>query len=215
VDGSVATDSGESKWISGEPSRERVQRLRGRVDAIVVGIGTALADDPLLTARPARPRDLRRVATRIVLDSECRLPVESRLMRTVGDAPVMVVHGKSLSRAAEGRRQRLAARGAMTLGVSAARGGLDVRELLRYLGEREYTNVLVEGGPGVMGAFFAAKLVDECHIFQAPLLIPGGRRAVGGEPLEKLADAPRLELAAVERIGPDVHLTAYPVRANS
>jgi diaminohydroxyphosphoribosylaminopyrimidine deaminase/5-amino-6-(5-phosphoribosylamino)uracil reductase len=215
LDGSIATGSGESKWISGEASRELVQRLRGRVDAIIVGIGTALADDPLLTARPARPRDVRRIATRIVLDGDCRLPVDSRLMQTVGEAPVMIVHGKSLSRAADGRRKLLAQRGAMTVAVGPAGGGLDVSELLAHLGEREYTNVLVEGGPGVMGAFFAAKRVDECHIFQGPLLIPGGRRAVGGGTLEKLADAPRLEIAAVQHIGPDVHLTAYPVRANT
>jgi diaminohydroxyphosphoribosylaminopyrimidine deaminase/5-amino-6-(5-phosphoribosylamino)uracil reductase len=206
LDGAVATAAGESKWISGEESREIVQRLRGRVDGIVVGIGTVLADDPLLTARPARAREVRRVATRIVLDSACRLPLEGKLMRTVGEAPVMVVHGEGLGGAAERRRKRLAERGAMTVGVN------DVAGLLKYLGEREYANVLVEGGPTVLAGLFAAGVVDECHIFQAGLLIPGGRRAVGGEAAARLAEAPRMEIAEIERVGADVHVTAYPVR---
>lgn len=206
LDGSIATAGGESKWISGEGSREIVQQLRGRVDGIVVGIGTVLADDPLLTARPARARDLRRVATRMVLDRTCRLPLDGKLMRTVGEAPVMVVHGEGLRGAAEARRKKLAERGAMTVGAK------DVGRLLQYLGERDYTNVLVEGGGRVLAAFFAGGWVDECHLFQAGLLIPGGRRAVAGEAAGRLAEAPRLEIAGAERVGADVHITAYPER---
>jgi diaminohydroxyphosphoribosylaminopyrimidine deaminase/5-amino-6-(5-phosphoribosylamino)uracil reductase len=211
LDGAVATAGGESKWISGEESRAWVQALRGRMDGIVVGIGTALADDPLLTARPEAKRDLRRVATRIVLDSECRLPVESRLVQSVHAAPVMVVHGRGLSRAGERRRRELERRGVMMRAVGAAGAGLDVGELLRHLGEMEYSNVLVEGGPSVMGEFFARGVVDEAHVFIAPLLIPGARarRAVGGMDVGKLAEARRLEIAGVERSGSDVHVTAY------
>src|SRR5436305_14785939 len=87
LDGKIATRTGDSRWISGEASRRRVHQLRGRMDAIIVGIGTALADDPLLTARPPGPR----VATRVVLDSRGRLPLDSRLVRSAREAPVLVV----------------------------------------------------------------------------------------------------------------------------
>lgn len=91
-------------------------------------------------------------------------------------------------------------------------GAKDVGRLLQYLGERDYTNVLVEGGGRVLAAFFAGGWVDECHLFQAGLLIPGGRRAVAGEAAGRLAEAPRLEIAGAERVGADVHITAYPER---
>jgi diaminohydroxyphosphoribosylaminopyrimidine deaminase/5-amino-6-(5-phosphoribosylamino)uracil reductase len=209
LDGAIATASGESKWISGEESRLRVQSLRGRVDGIVVGIGTALADDPLLMARPNRGRDIRRIATRIVLDSECRLPWDGQLARTLAVAPVMVVHAARLSRAAELRRRTLEGRGVITVGVPRARGGgLDIAALLRHLGELEYANILVEGGGETLGSFFRAGLVDEAQVFVAPMVIGGrgARRAVGGEDLPRLADACRMELLSAERCGEDVHM---------
>ena len=215
LDGSIATASGESKWISGAESREVVQRLRGRVDGILVGIGTVLADDPLLTARPSRPRDVRRIATRIVLDSQCRLPIDGQFMRTVGSAPVLVVHAQKLSRTAEQRRQRLANSGAMVLAVGANNGRLDLSALLRHLADQDYANLLVEGGAQVIGTLIDAELIDEFHLFQAPQLIPGGRRALGGAPLKTLAAAPQLEITAVDRLGPDLHLTGYALRTKA
>ncbi len=212
VDGCVALASGESQWISSETSRGFVQVLRGRVDAIIVGIGTALADDPLLMARPAGGgggRAIHRIATRVVLDSECRLPVESQLVRTVPFAPVMVVHGKTLGASAERRRKQLAARGVMTVGVAADGAGRPrISSLLKYLGAREYTNVLVEGGAAVMGAFFAGGgVVDEAHVFVAPMVIGAdGRHAVGAQGLKRLGAARRMEFVAASRSGADVHL---------
>jgi diaminohydroxyphosphoribosylaminopyrimidine deaminase / 5-amino-6-(5-phosphoribosylamino)uracil reductase len=213
LDGCIATASGESKWISGETARQRVQTLRGRMDGILVGIGTALHDDPLLMARPDRGRDLRRIATRIVLDSQCRLPLDAQLVRTTPVAPVMVAHAKSLPPAAERRRRKLEARGVMTVAVPPNREGrLDVRALLRRLGTLEYTNILVEGGGETLGSFFHAGLVDEAQVFVAPMVI-GGRgapHAVGGPDLAKLADACRLELLTSERCAGDVHLILRP-----
>lgn len=211
LDGCIATAGGESKWISSEISRQTVQVLRGRVDGILVGIGTALADDPLLIARPNRGRDIRRLATRIVLDSQCRLPVESQLVRTVSTAPLLVVHAARLGRVAESRRKLLAARGVMLHAVAqkAGGGGLDLAALLRHLGKLEYSNLLVEGGGGVLGSFVRAGLVDEAQVFIAPLVIGGAnaRRAVGGPDLAKLAQSFRLRLIDCARSGPDVHLT--------
>jgi diaminohydroxyphosphoribosylaminopyrimidine deaminase/5-amino-6-(5-phosphoribosylamino)uracil reductase len=209
VDGKIATASGESRWISGEESREWVQRARGIVDGIVVGIGTALVDDPLLMARPSRARHIRRIATRIVLDSECRLETGSQLVRTVAHAPVMVVHGAKLGAAAARRKRALEGRGVVTLGVPSGRAGLDLRALLHHLAWQEYSNILVEGGSEVMAGFFAAKMVDEAHVFIAPKVI-GGKGApspVGGAGIGKLAAAQAMTLVGMERSGEDVHLT--------
>jgi len=209
LDGCVATARGESKWISSEESRAQVQVLRGRVDGILVGIGTALNDDPLLMARPERGGDIKRTATRIVLDSQCRLPRGSLLVRTISFAPVLVVHAKKLGRAAELRRRQLEACGVMTVGVAADRSGRPrIADLLRYLGKLDYANLLVEGGPEVMAAFLRGGYVDEAHVYIAPKVLggAGARHAVGGEELLRLKDAVQLEIEAVEHVGRDLHV---------
>ena len=209
LDGCVALASGESQWISSETSRAFVQDLRGRVDAIIVGLGTALTDNPLLMARPVGGgRQIHRIATRIVLDSHCRLPLDSQLVKTVPFAPAMVVHAKKLGAAAERRRKALAAKGVMTVGLATdTHGRPRIPAFLKHLGARDYTNVLVEGGPELMATFLTAGLVDEAHLFIAPLIIGGdGRHAVGQTGLLRLADAPRLQFVAASRSGDDVHL---------
>jgi diaminohydroxyphosphoribosylaminopyrimidine deaminase/5-amino-6-(5-phosphoribosylamino)uracil reductase len=220
LDGCVATASGESKWISSEASRAEVQTLRGRMDAIIVGLGTAEHDDPLLMARPERARDLRRIATRIVLDSQCRLNANAQLIRTIAFAPVMVVHGP-LDRAGERRRAALEARGVLTVKVAGDRAGRPrIGALLKYLGGMEYANVLVEGGPEVMAAFLRGGFVDEAWVYVAPTVLGGknSRHAVGGEDLRRLADATALEIRAVSQVGPDMRIiaaTRLPGRAVS
>jgi diaminohydroxyphosphoribosylaminopyrimidine deaminase/5-amino-6-(5-phosphoribosylamino)uracil reductase len=211
LDGCVALAGGESKWISSETSRAFVQSLRGRMDAILVGRGTAVTDDPLLMARPQSGGDIRRIATRIVLDSDCRLPPDSQLVRTIPFAPLMLVHVKNLGRGAEKRRALLASKGVMTVGIPGDKTGRPrISALLKFLGKREYTNILVEGGPELMASFLAADLVDEAHIFLAPIVIGGknARHAVGGEDLKRLSDATRLNFVAATRSGVDVHLIA-------
>ncbi len=210
LDGRIATAAGESKWISSEESRAKVQTLRGRVDGIIVGITTALRDDPLLIARPKNSRDIRRIATRIVLDSQCRLPLSSRLVRTISDAPLLVVHRSELRGAAERRRRALAGCGAQTLGVLGdASGRLRLLPFLRHAAEQEYANLLVEGGGEVLGSFFQGGWVDEAQVFLAPVVIggKGARGAVGGTDIQKLADAWRLAIKSAERSGPDLHVT--------
>src|SRR5262249_25729599 len=156
LDGKIATRTGDSKWISNESSRRRVHELRGRMDGILVGIGTALADDPLLTARPAGSR----VATRIVLDSRGRLPVECQLVVTARQVPTLV----AAASAEEEKRRALTAAGCEVLALPGRDGKTDVVALLQELGrQRRFTNLLVEGGAAVLGTFLDAGLIDEVH----------------------------------------------------
>ena len=208
IDGCIATASGESKWISGEESRAVVQRIRGRMDAIVVGIGTALADDPLLMARPQRGSDIKRIATRIVLDTQCRLPPLSQLVRTIAFAPLMLVHAERLGPPAERRRRLLAAKGVMTLGIRLKHNRPDLFGLLSHLAQLDYTNILVEGGGEVLGSFFREDLVDEAHVFVAPMVIGGrqARHAVQGPDIQGLVQARVMKISSTSQHGPDLHL---------
>jgi diaminohydroxyphosphoribosylaminopyrimidine deaminase/5-amino-6-(5-phosphoribosylamino)uracil reductase len=206
LDGRIATRSGASKWISNTASRSVVQTLRGRMDAIAVGIGTALADDPLLTARPAGPR----TATRIVFDSRARLPVESQLIRTIAQAPVLVVCGPQADRI---QLTRLRSAGAEVLeaGVgNSATGGTrpDPAAVLAELGRRRMTNLLVEGGSELLGDFFDRSLVDEVHVFIAPKLLWGADAVspIGGAGRTIPPDLPDLDHPQIENLEGDIYL---------
>jgi diaminohydroxyphosphoribosylaminopyrimidine deaminase/5-amino-6-(5-phosphoribosylamino)uracil reductase len=199
LDGKIATRTGHSQWISGAASRRRVHELRGRMDAIVVGSGTARADDPLLTARPPGPR----VAARVVLGSTGTLPAGCRLLATAGDAPVIVA-------TLPGRGEDVRRQGCEVLELPAANGRPAVVELLRELGRRRMTNVLVEGGAAVLGSFHDAGLIDELHVFVAPKLI-GGTAAlspVGGLGLDAIGRGRTLDLTRWEMVGDDIYLNA-------
>lgn len=184
LDGKIATRTGHSQWISGPPSRALVHQLRGRMDGIMVGIGTALADDPGLTARLENGKTPARVATRIVVDRHLRLPLESQLVRTAGEVPVLVA---CESGANGSHRQQLEAAGVEVWAApTAANREFDyavfVRTLLAELSSRGMTNLLVEGGASLLGNLFDQNLVDEQYVFVAPIII-GGTNApspVGG-----------------------------------
>jgi diaminohydroxyphosphoribosylaminopyrimidine deaminase/5-amino-6-(5-phosphoribosylamino)uracil reductase len=201
LDGKIATRTGDSKWITSEESRRLVHALRGRVDAIVVGIATVLADDPLLTARPPGPRS----ATRIILDRRLRLPLGSQLVRTAREAPVLIAYDPQTDLAAV---RALQAAGCECLPRPEQGDHGQILGLLDELGRRRFTNVLVEGGSGVLGSFFAADEIDEVWAFVAPKLIGGkvGPVPVGGEGVRLVSDASQLEALTVESIGPDVLL---------
>ena len=210
LDGRIATRAGDSKWISGEESRALVHRLRGRMDAIIAGIGTAFADDPLLTARPPGPR----VATRIILDGSAQLPLDSQLVRTAAAAPVLAAVAES---APADQCARLADCGVEVLRlpvVSGEHAGVSLPALLQQLGQRRMTNVLVEGGGRVLGAFFDTGLIDEYHVFVAPRLI-GGAQAPGplqGIGVERLAEAIALETLEARAVGGDLYVNARASR---
>ncbi|MCC6494561.1 MAG: bifunctional diaminohydroxyphosphoribosylaminopyrimidine deaminase/5-amino-6-(5-phosphoribosylamino)uracil reductase RibD [Pirellulales bacterium] len=202
LDGKLATSAGDSQWISGEQSRAVVHQLRGRVDAIVAGRGSVERDDPLLTARPPGPRK----PTRIILDSQALLSLESQLVRTVTDAPVMIA--AAFNAPAE-RRQALAAAGvevwqSSQLAVTPSARWL---ELLDELGRRLMTNVLVEGGARVLGSLLDASAMDEVHVFVAPKLVGGaGPSPIAGQGIEPINAALRLKSATIDELGSDVYI---------
>jgi diaminohydroxyphosphoribosylaminopyrimidine deaminase / 5-amino-6-(5-phosphoribosylamino)uracil reductase len=204
LDGKVATRTGDSRWISGEASRARVHRWRAESDAVAVGIGTALSDDPELTARiEAVPRQPRRV----VFDSEARLPPDSKLARSAGEAPVVLVCSRAASRTAV---QALEAAGLDVIVASGGNEAARVRSALGELGARDVQSLLLEGGPHLAGAFLEAAEIDEVRVFVAPLLA-GGREArtvVEGQGAEEIAVATRALATDVERIDDDVLITA-------
>jgi diaminohydroxyphosphoribosylaminopyrimidine deaminase/5-amino-6-(5-phosphoribosylamino)uracil reductase len=194
LDGKIATRTGDSRWITGDIARRRGHELRGRMDAIIVGIGTVLADDPRLTVRPPGPR----VPTRIVLDSRGRLPKTCSLLKTLPDAPLFVVMPTSVPEVHD--------LGCPILSLPAGDNGRpDIIALLEELGRRKMTNVLVEGGAEVLGSFFDAKAVDEVHVFIGPRIAGGQEKtAITGRGVEKIADALALAEWQVEQLGPDV-----------
>lgn len=209
IDGRVATRSGESKWISGELSRTRVHRLRSRVDAIVTGIGTVLADDPMLTARGVRR--VRRVARRVVCDTDLDIPLDSGLVRTARERPTTIVCASELALAeitAE-RRAALTAAGIDVVGVPAGAVGVDLVAMLRELVTRYgVATVMVEAGPGLVGSFLSADLIDEAVVYVAPLLLGDeqAKSAAAGRVAESLTSGRRMELVRVKALGSDVEL---------
>ena len=203
LDGKIATASGESRWISGAASRGLVHRWRADSDAVAVGLGTALADDPLLTARDvAGPV---RQPARVVFDSGARLPRDAALVRDLATAPVIVVAAVD---ADPGRVEALRAEGVEVLAVPGDAPDRLGRGL-EALGERGIQSLFVEGGAGLAGAMVAAAAVDRVAWFLAPMLI-GGREApsaLGGDGIAVLAAAPRLRGVETERVGDDILVT--------
>ena len=173
LDGKLTTPTGHSKWISCEASRRFVHRLRARVDAILVGSGTVLADDPMLTARGV---PLRRVAIRVVLDSRLRISEKCHLVDTAGSTATLVMTTRA--RAKTPKAKRLARSGVEVIACRTRRGRLVVEACLKELHNRGVTNLLVEGGPTILTTFFKAGVVDEALVFTAPTLI-GGRGTPG------------------------------------
>ncbi len=206
LDGAVATAAGESQWISGPEARERVQVLRGRMDAIMVGIGTALADNPQLTARPRDSQAVRRVAKRVVVDTQARLPVESALVKSAREFPLLLAHAPATDDPARERLSRLRAAGAVLLEIAAdSAGQVALNRLLAALGRQGIQNLLVEGGPKLLGSLMAVGEVDECQVYLAPMIMadPAARHALHGPPLTHLADAHRWRWVCDEPVGSD------------
>ena len=204
LDGKVATRTGDSKWISNELSRARAHRWRAESDAVAVGIGTALADDPLLTSRVD---GVSRQPRRVVFDAEARLPLDSQLVQSSGETPVQLICSRAAART---RVQALEAAGVEVLTVSGENESARVHAALDELGARDVHQLLVEGGPHLAGAFLDAGEVDELRVFVAPVIAGGrsARPAVDGEGVETIADATRAVHTTVERIEDDVLVIA-------
>ena len=198
LDGRIAMASGESRWITGPQARRAVHAMRMAHDAVMVGSGTALADDPDLTVRDMGAS---RQPVRIVIDSRLRHSPDSRLGRTAGQVPVWLIHGDAAPQAA---RAAWAATGASLIEVATLSGHLDLRAALQALAERGLTRVFCEGGADLAAALIRARLVDELAQFTAGRLIGAeGRGSLGPLGLAALSEAPRLTLTETRALGPD------------
>lgn len=205
LDGKIATSSGESKWISAPESREIVQQLRSRMDAIVVGRRTAELDDPLLTARLAAGQNPARMATRIVVDSSASLALTSQLVRTAREVPLLIAAGPD---AQASQVLQLTAAGAEVLQLSGSSHAERLLQLLDELGQRRMTNILVEGGSQLLGSLFDAGQVDEVHCFIAPKIF-GGEGAptpIGGSGLSDPAAAWQFVQPIRRHISDDIYI---------
>jgi diaminohydroxyphosphoribosylaminopyrimidine deaminase / 5-amino-6-(5-phosphoribosylamino)uracil reductase len=205
LDGKIATRTGDSRWITGEESRARVHALRHEYDAILVGAGTALADNPLLTDRSGKIR--RRPLTRIVLDEKLQTDPGSQLVRTAKEAPVLICSGESFQ---AGRAEVLRSQGVEV--VTDCFNGRELLAVMERLGKRSLQSVLVEGGATVAGNLIDAGLVNKVTFFIAPVII-GGRdapSAIGGQGAESLIDALRLDDVETVQRGRDIEITGYP-----
>jgi len=204
LDGKVATVTGDSQWISGEASRARAHRWRAESDAVAVGIGTALFDDPQLTARI---EGVARQPRRVVFDSEARLPVSSQLVQGVADVPLTVVCSRAAGRTSV---QALESAGVDVIVATGQNERARVEHALDELGSREVQSLLLEGGPHLAGAFLEAGEIDEARLFIAPLMTGGreARTAVEGIGIEQIAAAPRALHVDVDRLEDDVLIIA-------
>jgi diaminohydroxyphosphoribosylaminopyrimidine deaminase/5-amino-6-(5-phosphoribosylamino)uracil reductase len=208
LDGKVATRTGDSQWISGEDSRGLAHRWRAAVDAVVVGIGTALADDPQLTARPdGLPAEPQAQPRRVVFDSLARLPPSSQLVAAAREIPLTIVVSRA---AARSDTDGLEAAGVQVLLATGENEPARVRSALDQLGAMNISAVLLEGGPHLAGAFLDAGEIDEIRLFLAPLLLGGSaaRDPLEGEGVERISEAMRALSFSSEGVGEDLLISA-------
>jgi len=189
LDGRSAATDGSSRWITGPEARADVHRLRGQSDAVIVGVGTVLADDPSLTARP----DPGHQPLRVILDTHGRTPAAAKVLD--GAAPTLVVTGGATY--GEDR----------TLVQDGATDGIDLPWLLQQLADRDIVSVLLEGGPTLAGAFWRAGLIDQAIGYVAPTLLGSGKQALGDAGVSTIDEAILLQLTDISRLGDDLRLT--------
>ncbi len=204
LDGRMATHSGDSKWITGEAARQHAHRTRGRVDAICIGIETAIHDDPMLTARPPGPR----IATRVVMDSEARLPATSRLARTAKEFPTLVCCGPLAS---SHNIQQLQEHGCEVSVENFTSANDRMVSFLKDLALRGHTNVLVDGGPKLLGGLFDHRLIDEVHVYVATKMVGGHPSHVplAGRGLAWMRNAVQMRDVEQENIDGDLFVRGF------
>jgi diaminohydroxyphosphoribosylaminopyrimidine deaminase / 5-amino-6-(5-phosphoribosylamino)uracil reductase len=206
LDGKIATRTNDSHWITSDKARIWGHRLRHQVDAILVGVGTVLADDPQLTTR--LPLGQGKDPIRIVLDSRLRLPLSAQVLTRKSAAATWIA---CTDAAPPEKVAALQALGAEIILAPTRDHRVDLAALLPLLSERRIQSLLVEGGAEVHGSFFEAGLVDKFHLFLAPKFI-GGRQApgiLGGQGIDRLAEAPQARDLSIHHLGPDLLITGY------
>lgn len=205
LDGQIATAAGESRWITSPQSRREVHRLRGQVDAVLVGIGTVLKDDPALTARrsPGLVKLAAKQPLRVVVDSRLRIRPSAKILSQQVQAPTLVV---TTAAASQAKRAALGRQGIEVLALPATKGRVRLLPLLKRLGQRGITSVMVEGGSELNAAFLNAKLVNQVRFYLAPTLLGGiqSTGVIGGPSPRRLAQAWQLQNVRTRRVGTDL-----------
>ena len=207
LDGEIATKEGDSRWISGEEARKHVHYLRYVTDAIMAGANTVITDDPHLTCRcGATGGTVRKQPLRVIVDGNGRTPATARIFSEPGK--VLLVLSESTE---PEKKKNLAQAGAELLELPSKEGMVDLGTLLKALGERSVTSVLVEGGGILLGSLFDSRLVDKVIAFIAPIIIGGeeARTAVAGKGIDVVSEAIKLEHFSVERFGEDLMVSGY------
>ncbi len=208
LDGKIATKQGESKWITGESSRRFVHRLRNSADAIIIGIGTILRDDPLLTARMKGGRD----PYRIVLDSRLRILEGAKVIHQKPEKTIIA----TTESAPKEKREALEKKGVQVMTLEAQQGRVNLRSLLSRLGEMEMTSLLVEGGSEINGSFLNEGLIDKLFLFLSPKVLGGqALEMFGGKGVETLEKALLLNRLKMRRVGEDILIEGYPKKVCS
>ena len=206
LDGKIATRTGDSKWITGDKARWNVHNMRAYTDAIMIGIGTALADDPRLTARDERGNSLARQPLRVVVDSRGRLPATARLLSEPGKT-VIAAGTDRHDLQVDNQNNNVEFRS-----FPLRDGHIDLERLIEFLAkEYDVTSIMVEGGGALLGSLFDLDLVDKVVAFVAPMVIGGASAPspVGGTGVEMMADALELERVRWKRLGRDMLITGY------
>ena len=208
LDGKIATQNGDSKWISGEEARNFVHYLRHIVDAVMVGANTVVVDDPQLSARGCSGRGgkTRLQPLRVIVDGRGRTPASARLFSEPGKTLVVVAKPFDVKKAEDLRKA-----GAEVIELTAEGDTIDLAELLGVLGKRQVTSIMVEGGNKLFGSLFDLRLVDKVLAFVSPVIIGGdeAKSAVGGRGASMVAEALRLERAKISEFGDDVLVSGY------
>ncbi|UCD52170.1 MAG: bifunctional diaminohydroxyphosphoribosylaminopyrimidine deaminase/5-amino-6-(5-phosphoribosylamino)uracil reductase RibD [Phycisphaerales bacterium] len=210
LDGKLAyaQQSEEQRWISSELSRKDAHKLRRRVGAVLVGINTVLADDPMLTPRPSKGKK----PLRVVLDNELRIPLKSRILRTVKTCPVLICTRQTALDAQGKHAERIAKRGAEVLARADNAQPAHLRGVLDELSRRGVQQVLVEGGPKVLTSFLEEQLADEICVYIAPKILAGNGAAYIAEPVAELWAGVDLEHVEVRTFAEDVRISGRPKR---
>lgn len=205
LDGKIATKTGSSQWITGSEARIMAHRLRHRYDAVLAGIGTVLADDPLLTVRV--PGEKLKNPVRVIIDSQLKIPFNAQVLDT-GQAPTIIYTAGVNSY----KLEVLEDKGVEVVACPGEEGRVDLAAVFRDLGKKGITGVLVEGGGEIHGSIFDRHLADKIYIFMAPKIV-GSHRApgmIGGSGISRMGEAVKIYRRTIEQVGEDLLITGYP-----
>ncbi|WP_147534869.1 bifunctional diaminohydroxyphosphoribosylaminopyrimidine deaminase/5-amino-6-(5-phosphoribosylamino)uracil reductase RibD [Bacillus marasmi] len=208
LDGKLATYNGHSKWITGSEARETVHRLRDQVDGIMVGIGTILTDNPELTTRlPEGGKS----PIRIILDTKLRTPLDAKVTKVTDEAKTLIVVGENVDKE---KVKVMTELGVEIITASVNEFGFDLTCVLQKLYEKGITDILLEGGSELNGAFLKGNFIDKYIVYIAPKVLGGHRSKTpfAGLDAESMSEAINLDFDSIQQIGRDICITAYPVK---